>query len=62
MAVKKNEKIPYQEYQKLKEKEAKRRFKISFYPWPVLIYLLIPAAIFILAMIWYFVNIKNFLE
>jgi hypothetical protein len=62
MSKKKNEKIPYQEYQKLKEQAAKRKFKFSFYPLPVLICILIPFCIFILGMLWYFMNVKNFLD
>jgi hypothetical protein len=62
MAVKKPEKIPYQEYQRLKDKSSRKKFHPAFYPWPVLIGLLIPLCIFILAMLWYFMNIKNFLD
>ena len=62
MAAKKTEKIPYQEYLKLKERSAKRKFKLSLYPLPVLLCLLIPLAVFILGMTWYFMNVKNFLE
>lgn len=62
MASKKNEKIPYQEYQKLKEKAAQRKFKFSFYPLPVLICILVPLSVFIFGMLWYFLNVKNFLE
>ena len=62
MSAKKNVKIPYQEYQLLKEKAAKRKFKFAFYPLPVLISILIPLTIFLLAMLWYFLNVKNFLE
>jgi hypothetical protein len=62
MAAPKNEKIPFQEYQKLKEKNAKKKFRFSLYPAPVLIGMLIPASIFILAMLWYFLNVKNFLD
>jgi len=61
-AKKKNEKIPYQEYQKLKEKAAKNKFKFTPYPLPVLIYFLIPLAIFIFAMTWYFMNVHSFLD
>jgi hypothetical protein len=62
MARKKNEKIPYQEYQKLKEKAAKSKFKFSLYPTPVLVSILIPLSIFLLTMLWYFINVKNFTE
>jgi hypothetical protein len=62
MTAKKTEKVPYQEYRKLKEQAAKKRFKFSFYPMPVLLCLLLPFAIFILAMLWYFMNVNNFLE
>ena len=54
---KKNEKIPYKEYQSLKEKDAKRFFKIVPYPWPVLISLLIPLGFFILMIAYYFLII-----
>ena len=62
MPAKKNEKIPYQEYQKLKEQNAKKKFKFSFYPLPVIISILIPLSIFIIGMLWYFLNVKNFME
>jgi hypothetical protein len=62
MVTKKTEKIPYQEYQKLKEKSAKRKFKFTPYPLPVLIYVLIPLSIFIFGMLWYYLNVKNFLD
>jgi hypothetical protein len=62
MAAKKNEKVPYQEYQKFKEKAAKNRFKFTPYPWPVLVYVLIPLSIFILGMTWYYMNVKNFMD
>lgn len=62
MSQKKKEKIPYQEYQKLKENAAKKRFKFSPYPLPVLVAILVPLSIFILGMVWYFLNIKNFLD
>jgi hypothetical protein len=62
MPAPKNQKIPFQEYQKLKEKASKIKFKFTPYPWPVLTGLLIPVGIFILAMIWYFANVKNFLD
>ena len=62
MAAPKNEKIPFQEYQKLKEKNAGKKFKFALYPLPVLFCILIPLSIFILAMLWYFANIKSFLD
>ncbi len=62
MANKKSEKIPYQEYQKLKELAAKKKFKFVLFPMPVLISLLIPLIIFILCMLWYFANSKNMLN
>ena len=59
---KKPSKIPYQEYQALKEKEAKQKFKITLYPLPVLIPLLIPLAIFFLAIAFYYIQQARFSE
>jgi len=62
MPAKRSEKIHFQEYQKLKERSSQQKFLPAFYPWPVLIGLLIPLSIFILAMLWYFMNVKDFLD
>jgi len=62
MATRKIEKIPYKAYQIFKEKASKRRFRLSFYPWPVLVALLIPAGIFILAVFFYVINLKAMAE
>jgi hypothetical protein len=62
MAKKKNEKIPYKEYQALKEKESKKKFKITWYPWPVLTSLLVPLTIFTLLILYYLFAVRNFPE
>ncbi len=59
---KKNIKIPYKEYQALKEKWAKKKFKLHLYPNPVLIALLIPLAIFIIMLCYYYLSVKNFAD
>lgn len=62
MVAKKNEKIPYKEFQALKERASKRKFKFSFYPWPVMTALLVPLMIFIIAAIYYAIRIKEATE
>ncbi len=62
MAKKKNEKIPYQEYRALKEKESKLMFKITPYPWPVLATLFVPLTIFIVLILYYIFAVRNFTE
>ena len=62
MPDKKKEKIPYKEYQILQQKASRRRLKIFFYPWPVLTAILVPAAIFIFGILYYFINIRNIAE
>lgn len=62
MATKKNEKMPYQEYQILKEKESKVWFKFKPYPWPILVALLIPLGFFIMLISYYFLVVRHFSE
>ena len=60
MDKKKNTKVPYQEYQILKEKANKQRFKLKLYPWPVLCAILLPPAVFILMTIYYLLKVRQF--
>lgn len=62
MTQKKKEKISYQEYERLKDKELKQKFRIHFYPWPVLAALLVPLALLIYMMIYYFSGVWHLPE
>jgi hypothetical protein len=59
---KKTVKMPYQEYQSLQQKRGKSRFTFKPYPLPVLAAILVPLAVFLCGMIFYFINIKNFAD
>jgi hypothetical protein len=56
------EKIPFQEYRRLKDQEAKRKFRMTFYPWPVMTTLLLPAILLIFMLVYYFTSIRNMPE
>jgi hypothetical protein len=58
----KNEKIPYQQYQAMQAKAARRFFKFTPYPWPVFATLIIPLSVFILMTAFYFLVIRNLPE
>lgn len=62
MRKKPKEKIPFQEYQRLKALDAKRKFKITFYPWPVMATILLPAILMIFMLIYYFSSIRHMPE
>lgn len=60
MATKKtNVKPTIEEYKKLQELKNKRRFKIEWYPWPVMTALLIPLTLFLLLILFYVIEIKT---
>ena len=50
--AKKSQKLSISDYKALREKQAKRRFKIEFYPWPVLLALGIPFGVLIFLIIY----------
>ncbi|MBF0593458.1 MAG: hypothetical protein HQL22_00665 [Candidatus Omnitrophica bacterium] len=60
MATKKpHEKLTIDEYKKLKELQQKRRFKIEFYPWPVMVALGIPLVVFIFLILVYILHVQG---
>ena len=62
MATKKKpgEKLTIQEYQDLQARNAKQRFKIQFYPWPVMVALLLPLGMLIFLVIYYTLHIQGY--
>ncbi|MEI6438364.1 MAG: hypothetical protein WCO69_06425 [Candidatus Omnitrophota bacterium] len=60
MAEKKTgEKMTIEEYQQRKALLSKRRFRIEFYPWPVLVALGIPFATFIFLILVYILHVNG---
>jgi hypothetical protein len=56
---KKNVKLTIDEYTKAREIQNKRRFKIEFYPWPVMAALGVPLATMIFLITVYLLHICN---
>ncbi len=58
----KNTKLSIEEYAKQKKTANKKLFKVSFYPLPVLISLLIPLIILAIAFLLYVFHIKGIVQ
>ena len=54
-----NEKLTIAEYQERKALLSKRRFRIEFYPWPVLVALGIPMATLVFLIMVYILHIQG---
>ncbi|NLE64322.1 MAG: hypothetical protein GX606_00150 [Elusimicrobia bacterium] len=62
MMAKKNaplQKISVQEYRKRQDLEAKKRFKLQAYPWPITIALVIPFVTLLICFTIYFIYITQ---
>ncbi len=57
---KKTAKISFKEYLALKKKAAGKKFRLHLYPLPVLTALLLPLAVFIIMLCYYYLSVKNF--
>ena len=56
---KNREKLTIQEYLKIREAENKRKFRLTFYPWPVSLALLIPLGILLMLLFVYYLHIRG---